>query len=358
MVEYIRKPLLPTAVAVACLILFGCASDALSSSNISEPPQSAQVVSVHDTESSVEPSPSQIVSLPIYSKAVDENNILDENPERTLTVYLPAGYEESEKSYPVVYYLHGFGETPGNFIRANNHALNSEFSENENQFILVGVSASNKSGGSFYANSPVTGYFEDYVTQEVVALIDSTYRTIAAAESRGLCGFSMGGFGTLYLGLRHPDIYGAIYAIGPGVSSTDRFDTVLDSWKGDSWVMRAYGQAFAPNPDGEDPYCFTPARDGSAADKPIMEQWLDGYANWDKKLDAYQALDTPLSGIGICYGTRDSYKWIPEGCEYLIDLMTERGITPTVYSFDGGHTIPPSGMRTLLVPFFREHLAF
>ena len=358
MVKYIRKPLLPLAVVVACLMLFGCASDALSSSNISEPPQSAPAVSAEDTESAVELSPSQVVSLPIYSKAVDENNILDENPDRTLTVYLPAGYEESEKSYPVVYYLHGFGETPGTFVRNTSYELNPEFSGGENQFILVGVNASNKSGGSFYVNSPVTGHFEDYITQEVVALIDSTYRTIASAESRGLCGFSMGGFGALYLALRHPDIYGAVYVFGPGVAATDDFDEVLDSWKGDNWVMTAYGQAFAPNPGGEAPYCLTPARDGSAADQPIMEQWIDGYANWDKKLDAYLALDTPLSGIGIAYGTRDSYKWIPKGCEHVIELLRERDIEPTVYAFDLGHTIPPASMRNLLVPFFREHLAF
>lgn len=358
MFHYTRKTLIMLAATVACMMLFGCASDALSSSNISEPPQSAPVVSGGDAEPNVELSAPKIVSLTIRSKAVEEHNILEEDPERTLTVYLPAGYEESTKAYPVVYYLHGFGDSPSSFVNNSSYELKSEFSGGEDQFILVGVAASNKSGGSFYVNSPVIGHFEDYVTQEVVALIDSTYRTIASPASRGLCGYSMGGFGALYLGLRHPDIYGAVYAFAPGVAATDEFDTVLDSWKGDGWVMRAYGQAFAPNPDGEEPYCFTPARDGSAADKPIMDQWLDGYANWDKKLDAYLALDTPLRGIGIAYGIHDSYEWIPTGCEDLINLMEQRGITPTVLAFEGGHSIPPNGIRNLLVPFFREHLAF
>jgi len=53
----------------------------------------------------------------------------------------------------------------------------------------------NRLKGSFYLSSPVIGDFETYITQDLVNLIDEQYRTLSARESRGVTGFSMGGWG-------------------------------------------------------------------------------------------------------------------------------------------------------------------
>jgi len=65
-------------------------------------------------------------------------------------------------------------------------------------------------GNTFYANSPVTGNAEDALVEDLVAHVDETYRTIPEASARGLSGFSMGGSGTINVGLRHPDVFCAL----------------------------------------------------------------------------------------------------------------------------------------------------
>jgi S-formylglutathione hydrolase FrmB len=61
-----------------------------------------------------------------------------------------------------------------------------------------------------YSNSPTTGDWEAYVTHDLVDYIDSHYRTIAGRDSRPLAGHSMDGYGTLRIGMKHPEVYSAI----------------------------------------------------------------------------------------------------------------------------------------------------
>jgi enterochelin esterase family protein len=65
-------------------------------------------------------------------------------------------------------------------------------------------------GGSQYLNSIAIGRYEDYVIDEIVPYIDRTYRTIAAPEGRGVFGKSSGGYGSIVLGMKHPDVFGAV----------------------------------------------------------------------------------------------------------------------------------------------------
>ena len=62
--------------------------------------------------------------------------------------------------------------------------------------IIVLPNSFNKYKGSVYTNSEVTGQWEDFIVEDVIAFMDSNYRTIATAEGRGLAGHSMGGYGT------------------------------------------------------------------------------------------------------------------------------------------------------------------
>ncbi|MFT3983602.1 MAG: alpha/beta hydrolase-fold protein [Lachnospiraceae bacterium] len=292
----------------------------------------------------------------INSAAIGENK-LEEKTEQKLHIYLPPTYQESEKAYPVVYFLHGFGDSPTVFVRNAKKVLDPEFSKDPSkEFILVAVSGSNSAGGSYYVNSPITGNWEDYTVNEVVSYIDTNYRTIAKADARGICGFSMGGFAALNLAFRHPDVYSAVYAMSPGVLAPGEIGTALASWEGDQVFLKAYSMAFAY--DENPPYVAIPSGDGSDADKLLLERWESGFGNWQEKLDDYLALQTPLKAIGFCYGTNDGYVWIPEGTEYLSGLLDKEGIACTMYSFTGGHILPPDFMKDQLLPFFDEFLSY
>ena len=86
--------------------------------------------------------------------------------------------------------------------------------------------ADNKYEGSWYANSPVTGNWEDFLSQELVQYVDLEYRTLSERDHRGIAGYSMGGAGAWRLAVRHPEVYGSMCALSGGVPM-----------EGISWVM-------------------------------------------------------------------------------------------------------------------------
>jgi S-formylglutathione hydrolase FrmB len=68
-------------------------------------------------------------------------------------------------------------------------------------------------GKTFYVNSfDGKVRYEDFFTQEFISYIDQHYRTLARPAERGLFGVSMGGFGSLHIGLRHADLFGTVSA--------------------------------------------------------------------------------------------------------------------------------------------------
>jgi enterochelin esterase-like enzyme len=123
------------------------------------------------------------------------NNLVGESAEREIQIYLPPSYTTSNKRFPVVYYLPGYGDSGmiGFYLPDEMDKLIQ--SGKVKDMIVVVAPGTNKLGGSFYVNSPVTGNWEDFITQDVVNYVDSHYRTLAQPASRGITGHSMGGFG-------------------------------------------------------------------------------------------------------------------------------------------------------------------
>ena len=76
--------------------------------------------------------------------------------------------------------------------------------EDGNEVILVMPDGFSKLRGGFYSNSPTVGNYQDFVGKDLVDWVDANYRTIATRAGRGLSGHSMGGYGTLRLGMTLP----------------------------------------------------------------------------------------------------------------------------------------------------------
>lgn len=125
---------------------------------------------------------------------------------------LPADYSASStKHYPVLYVLHGLFENERDWAeRGGKDILDGMLDKGELQpFIVVTPDA----GRTFYVNSyDGKVRYEDFFVQEFIPYIDQHYRTIANPAERGLFGISMGGFGSLHIGFRHPDLFGAVSA--------------------------------------------------------------------------------------------------------------------------------------------------
>lgn len=360
-----RRYILLCLVLFASISICSCSSGISGSAASNSPTKSSSVSEKSTTSASTDTSgnsktgSSQLLFKTISSQAI-ASNLLSESTDQRISIYLPPSYSTSSKSYPVIYYLHGFGEPAGSFLNDSKNDLDTYFTNNDKEFIMVCMNGENKSGGSFYVNSPVTGNWEDYVTKEVVNYIDNNYRTINSPDSRGICGHSMGGFGAINLALKYPEIFGSIYAASPGIFSNDNFAEALDSWKTDSVFLQAYGQAFCPDPYGEPPYCKIPSsvEAKTAEQKQILSNWIDGFGNFDKKLNSYLKKDKPLRAIGFSYGTNDGYTWIPKGTKYFINLLKKNKIEPTVYEYEGDHAMPSGMLTEHLIPFFNQYLVW
>ena len=145
-----------------------------------------------------------------------EGNLEGDSPDREVSVYLPPSYAgDQARRYPVVYLLHGYGGRDDTFNSrlaklpesADRLAAAQGFSE----LIVVTPNAFSLHKGSMYSNSVTTGNWESFVAQDLVAYVDSHYRTIASRISRGLAGHSMGGYGAIRIGMKRPDVFSSLY---------------------------------------------------------------------------------------------------------------------------------------------------
>jgi len=144
-----------------------------------------------------------------------EGNLEGDDPNRDVVVYLPPSYADSpRRRYPVLYYLHGYLARAENYVSTLGvpAAVDEAIAGGATEMIIVFPDAYTIYGGSMYSNSPTIGDWETFIAQELVAYIDESYRTVPERESRGLAGHSMGGYGTLRIAMKHPEVFSALYA--------------------------------------------------------------------------------------------------------------------------------------------------
>ena len=158
-----------------------------------------------------------------------KQNIFGDTANPKIKVYLPPSYYNSDKRYPVLYFLTGsFTEVDEMFSGAAkgmvlNESLDTLIFEGRIREMIVVIATAklnlNKSGTRmpvFYVNSPIVGNWEDFIAIDLISYIDSKYRTIPKPIARGICGHSLGGYGTIRFAMLHPDKFGYAYSLAYG----------------------------------------------------------------------------------------------------------------------------------------------
>lgn len=313
--------------------------------------------------------------ITIYSEAI-ANNLVNDPAEREVTVYLPPSYNsQPDKRYPVLYMLHGYTDTDSKWFGWEEHWINlyevietalDEGSTRE--MIVVMPNAYNRFRGSMYSSSVTIGDWETFMSSELVSYIDSHYRTIAETASRGLAGHSMGGYGTIRLGMKYPDVWSAIYLLSPccldaSVLNSSRETmkevesiTSMDQLENASFNQistLALASAWAPNPHNPPFYHDLPFADGQvlpevvarfAANQPMY--MLDQYI-FNLKL---------LKGIGMDVGDQDMGT---SSTTRMHEILQSNGIVHSFEVYEGDHLNRiAERIRTRVLPFFSETLLF
>jgi enterochelin esterase-like enzyme len=144
---------------------------------------------------------------------------------RNYRIFLPPDYASSKQSYPVIYYFHGHSDryTLERYDEGTDTVPKIAAFVAQHPVIVVAVDgyvARDYTG--FYGGSPwdvrEEGGAYDFGAyfHELVAHIDSTYRTLTSRRARAISGLSMGGFMSLYLSARYPDLIGSASSFNPG----------------------------------------------------------------------------------------------------------------------------------------------
>ena len=151
--------------------------------------------------------------------------------QKRLLVYLPASYgRELSRRYPVAYYLHGAWGAEGDWVTQGHidRAMDSLVAAGRPEMILVlpdgddgwyttwnALNNTAACRADTARREPAATYcvpwpkYDEYIARELVAHVDSTYRTVANRDHRGIAGLSMGGYGAVTLALRYPDVFAA-----------------------------------------------------------------------------------------------------------------------------------------------------
>lgn len=306
-----------------------------------------------------------------------EGNLSGDSPDRSVAVYLPPAYElDKDRRYPVIYMLHGFTDDVSNWFGTEPHwihlpdVLDEGFGAPGVQgMIVVMPGAYTKFSGSMYSNSVTTGFWEDFVTTDLVEYVDARYRTLPHPESRGLAGHSMGGYGTVRIGMKHPEVFSAFYALSPccmtpmgsgppsGRSSQgpERVTTMEEFRQAPFGVKAVIAQAaaWAPNPSAPPFYLDLPTENGEARPE-ILAKF--GANSPIAMVDQYIANLRRLRGFGFDAGDDDG--GITLSVRELHRILEGYG-TPHVFEiYEGDHLSGVAGqIITRVIPFFSRLLA-
>ncbi len=128
------------------------------------------------------------------------------NATREMYVYTPPGYEKGSASYPVLYLIHGGGETAASWStvgRANDILDNLIAEQKALPMIIVMPSGWTPLGGQVMTSDATKDPFNDEMMKDIIPFVESHYRVKANPDNRALSGLSMGGIQTLNLGLHN-----------------------------------------------------------------------------------------------------------------------------------------------------------
>lgn len=133
------------------------------------------------------------------------------------SIYLPADYETSNRRYPVLYLLHGYGddETGWTQFGEADMIMDRLLPQGDISSMIIVMP---DGGVTWYANSyDGKVNYEDFFIKEFIPHIDEAYRTRSTKQYRAIAGLSMGGYGTLLMALKHPELFSSAAPLSAGV---------------------------------------------------------------------------------------------------------------------------------------------
>lgn len=143
----------------------------------------------------------------VYDNLSMESAIL--NSQRKYAVYLPPGYNTSERSYPVLYLLHGSGDDQTGWVQFGEvlHIADKAIKEGKCAPMIIAMPDANTGRRGYFNSVKGDWRYEDFFFEELMPYVEKTYRIRAERRYRAIAGLSMGGGGTFMYALHHPELF-------------------------------------------------------------------------------------------------------------------------------------------------------
>jgi len=324
----------------------------------------------------------KVVTEQITSEVL-RDNLIGIDVKRSISVYLPAGYDESNKSYPVVYYFHSINWSNERMFAEGNspQPLFDRAIANGviREFILVAANYSSPTMGSWYENSSTSGRWIDYTINEVLPYIESHFRTIRHRDSRGLAGDFLGGYGALKFAMLYPDLFSVVYALHPVGTGTGLMPTrsmvdwprlhkakVFAELWGDHYApgFVAMSQAYLPNPNRPPFYCdfIVELENGEPTLNVENLKKLQSRFHLDELLRENADNLRKMRGIAFDWGRYDTTQGHVYSNQAFTRTLDQLGIDHIGEEYNGGawdkNWIEHGRVEANMLPFFNQHLVF
>lgn len=194
------------------------------------------------------------------------------------TIYLPAGYETSERNYPVVYLLHGYSDDDTGWLQFGeiNRLADKAIADGTIPPMIIVMP---DGFVSFYMNAyDGKEKYEDFFVKEFMPKVEKDYRIKTQKRFRGIAGLSMGGYGSMNLALRNPDLFAAAAPLSGAFYDENTIINMDEA----NWT-RAYGQLYGRDLKGTDRLTKTWQENSpikivetkSAEDLKKVRYWID-----------------------------------------------------------------------------------
>lgn len=235
------------------------------------------------------------------------------------SIFLPPSYDsDAQRRFPVVYFLHGMWNDHTSWTTERYGKIPEQIQElmvsgKAPEFIIVQPDGEN----GFYTDSlDGTRRYERMVYEDLIAEIDSTYRTKASREFRSIGGVSMGGYGSFKIALKKPELFAAMASVSPIILVGDDPSKMI---MGSQNRMAQYL---------------------SEALKPVFGMPFD-LAHWKENSVEELARTSACDGLKIffAFGTADRYADnfpMEVGLERIDSILTERNVDHTYRVYENG----------------------
>jgi len=296
-----------------------------------------------------------------------EGNLEGNDPERGVYVITPPGYDEnSAQRYRVVYYLHGYwAAAPAQQEGFKLHEAVDAAAAAGNPMIMVMPDGYSMLRGGFYSSGPTVGDYESMVARDLVAWVDANYRTIAAPESRGLAGHSMGGYGTIRIAMKNPGVFSSIYMMSacclPPMEMSAEQARAVEAMTAADVEAAQFGAlagvstlaTWSPDPTADN---FLKVDTGLRADgtiDPLVNQRLAANSPL-VLLPQYLPALNGLEAFAVDIGDQD---FLLEGNAQFRAELDRFGVDYEFELYEGDHgNRIAERIRTEVLPFFANHL--